>query len=463
MTSTNDAIEFTVDRPTPKESRWLIALVFIGVILRILLMVLRSSDLKTDPDAYVAHAETLLQTGGFCVPGTDRPTAFRPPLYPVLLAGLQLIGLKTSMAVALVNLTSGAILIIATWWMARVIGLRGGWPNLTAAAAGLDPLLLRYSVLPMTETLSAAFVAVALLKTLRLWQAQAGDPSSIESPVRSAVAAGICFGLGGLCRPVIFLTCAVISIVTLVRAILIRDRYPAGHLRNRLVVLSAIPASVAAFILMPWLVRNAIQFERFIPATTHGGYTLLLANNPIFYREVVQQPGQPAWQRESLEAWQQLMIHEMLADGVEPGQETVADQWQYAKAVDTINSDRKAFRQSIVLRWKRFWALRPSVEQANTSRLFTKLAAAWYMLIFTGLLLGFVLCVFRRAADIQLLWWAILSFLLLHTFYWTNTRMRAPLTTAIVVLSAIGWHYATTDLWAKAKRTNHKKHQAIQN
>ena len=38
-----------------------------------------------------------------------------------------------------------------------------------------------------------------------------------------------------------------------------------------------------------------------------------------------------------------------------------------------------------------------------------------------------------------LLWLAVLSFLIIHTFYWTNARMRAPLTAVIVVLSVSGW------------------------
>lgn len=463
MKATDDIYDSDPDRPTQKESRWLIALVFVGIILRIMLLMARGTDLKTDPDAYVAHAETLLQTGGFCVPGTHQPTAFRPPLYPVLLAALKLIGLHTNIAIALINLVSGALLIISTWWMARVFGLRGRWPNLAAGAAGLDPLLLRYSVLPMTEALSAAFVSVALLKVLRLWRAQSGNPGSVESPLRSAVAAGLCFGLGGLCRPVIFMTCAVVSLVTLLRAILVRPQNAVGHSRWRPIGLSAVPALVATCTMLPWIARNEIQFGHFIPATTHGGYTLLLANNPVFYKEVVRQPGHPAWADDSLAVWQQQMSDELRRDGVDPGSETDADRWLYARASKNISQDKQAFYQSVVLRWKRFWAIRPSVDQTNTSRLFTKLAAAWYVLIWGGLLLSFLLCVFRQAADIQLLWWAILSFVLLHSFFWTNTRMRAPLTTATVVLSVIGWHYFVTHSLTKIKQVINRSYHATLN
>lgn len=454
MTPTSVVTNSELDRPTQRESRWLIALVFIGIALRIILMMVRASDLKTDPDGYVAHAETLLQNGQFCVPGTEHPTAFRPPLYPILLAALMLVGLKASVAVALINLASTALLIIATWWMARVAGLRGRWPNIAAAAAGCDPLLIRYSVLPMTETISAAFLAVGLLKMYRLWIAQtdnsfvgsdlgslATNEQLVESPLRSAVAAGMCFGLGGLCRPVILLTCAVVSAVTMARTIFLWERFRNPATRRRTVALSFVPALVATAVLMPWVVRNAIVFQHFIPATTHGGYTLLLANNPVFYQEVVQQPGQPAWQGESLDRWQQQMIQEMRNGGIELDSETDADRWQYQKAIQYIGGDRIGFLHAVELRWKRFWALRPSVEQANSPAAFTMLAAVWYGIVFVRLAVSLLLCMFRRVADIHVLWWAILSFLLLHSFYWTNTRMRAPLAAAIVILSVAGWRF----------------------
>ena len=65
--------------------------------------------------------------------------------------------------------------------------------------------------------------------------------------------------------------------------------------------------------------------------------------------------------------------------------------------------------------------------------------AVWYGVLWLGL--GGSLCRPTSGASghVQLLWLAILSFLLLHTFYWTNARMRAPLTGVIVVLSAVGW------------------------
>ena len=45
-------------------------------------------------------------------------------------------------------------------------------------------------------------------------------------------------------------------------------------------------------VLSPWAIRNQLQFGRPIVTTTHGGYTLLLANNPEFYDGSARAPGE---------------------------------------------------------------------------------------------------------------------------------------------------------------------------
>lgn len=460
----------------PKESRWLIALVFAGIALRILIVVFRAGELNSDPDAYVAHAETWRQTGGYNVPGTNTPTAFRPPFYPALLATLRLTGMKLRVAIGLINVVAGALVIIATWWMARLIGLRGLWPTVAAAVVGLDPLLLRYTVLPMTEVLSAALVSFAVLQVLkaRLFVVlPICDNGRLNSPTKSAIVAGVCFGLGGLCRPVILVTCA---LLTLVQAAMLcwqafgRNRSAEERrlsvLMGRVVV---IPALVAGLIILPWIIRNAIHLNAFVPATSHGGYTLLLGNNDEFYNEVVLTAGHPAWTGKSLNRWQQQLQTQLDAGRAATDQpldgEVAVDRWMYDQAIGTIKNRPGDFVRACVLRWQRFWALSPSVdaESEESSRLVFPVSV-WYGGMWVGLVGSILLCVRhcvvlkrlrgRQAIDddssrasnrdvtgLQLLWLAVFSLLLLHTFYWTNTRMRAPVMGLLCVLAASGWQY----------------------
>ena len=431
------------------ESRWLVALVIVGITLRLLVLLFRTDDLNSDPDAYVGIAQTIVDGKGVCVPGSDRPTAFRPPLYPLLLAGLNLTGLKLTLAAGLINLLSGAVVIVATWWMAQMVGLRGRWRVMAAAAAALDPLLLRYSVLPMTECISAALLTVAMLLILKLCT----EPSaSTTTPrMKTAMMAGVSFGLAGLCRPVGLMTCAAVTLMLLLNSFKYMrhctagssDTQSVGGLHRDEIVrgacLAVLPAVVAGLVLLPWVVRNAIQFGHFVPATTHGGYTLLLGNNAVFYREVVTAPGQPAWQGESLDRWQQQVNSDILADGIPPADDVSIDTWNYNRAGRNIRQHPGDFLQACLLRWKRFWALRPSVTEPGSSGWPAFVVAVWYGGLWLGLGRSLFCMDIRRSGHIQLLWMAILSFLLLHTFYWTNARMRAPLTGIIVVLSAVGW------------------------
>ena len=45
---------------------------------------------------------------------------------------------------------------------------------------------------------------------------------------------------------------------------------------------------VVLIILSPWVYRNYQLFDKPVFATTHGGYTLLLGNNPLYYQQLDQ-------------------------------------------------------------------------------------------------------------------------------------------------------------------------------
>lgn len=424
-----------ISRPTATEARWLIGIVACATALRIAMLLLRGGDLHTDPDVYVALAKTVESSGGFSSPGTAVPTAFRPPLYPLTLAVLMSAGLKTSMAIACVALLAGVAVTIATWWMSQICGLRSVWCGLTAFFAGVDPLLLRYSSLPMTETLSAALLTVGVLQMLKLLPAsEDSDGRLTASPIKSAAVAGLCFGLAGLCRPICFLTCGVLAFGLLISSAVHRKRDHSCRVR---LATALVPVLTAGLVLMPWVIRNAVQFHDFIPLTTHGGYTLLLGNNKVFYRDVVKAPGQPVWSEESLTAWQNALNEELASAGLVT--ETEQDTWMYARAKQAIRDDPSTFRKACLLRWKRFWAVQPRVTGSVVPGWIVWCVGVWYLLQWTGLAAS--LLFLRRHRIVPMLWLAVGSFLLLHSFYWTNTRMRAPLAGVIVVLAALGWQH----------------------
>ena len=95
-----------------------------------------------------------------------------------------------------------------------------------------------------------------------------------------------------------------------------RLRGRAGWLRGWAAVAAAVLGTACA--VGPWAGRNAAVFGKPIAMTTHGGYTLHLANNEVFYAEVVRGPVGAVWGGESLRAWQTIQSYNSAAEiGVE--------------------------------------------------------------------------------------------------------------------------------------------------
>src|SRR5205823_6088481 len=67
-----------------------------------------------------------------------------------------------------------------------------------------------------------------------------------------------------------------------------------GDARQRLVRGGLLALSLG-LVLLPWMIRNLWVFGEPVGTTTHGGYTLALANNPVYYREVLNGPPGRVW------------------------------------------------------------------------------------------------------------------------------------------------------------------------
>ncbi len=396
---------------------WLVLLIGIG--LRLALASTRPDDLLADNDGYLAHARSVSEGTGFLGPFTGIPTAFRPPAYPVALGLLQLSGINPATAVIFINLVASIFILMFTRKLSEQCGLTPGFALLTVLCVVLDPLLLRYSVLPMTEVPCAALLLVAVV-LFRDGQAQS------SRKWRTAIASGVLFGVGTLVRPVVLISCGFVSL--------------SAFLRKRHVAV-LLPAVVAGLTMAPWVIRNAVQFHKFIPATTHGGYTLALGNNPVFYKDVINGTDTFPWDGPALDGWQQMMIAKSHRDGVPQANEPALDSWYYKKSADAIKADPVSFLKATVLRLRRFWAL--TTADSQVSNRVSVGVAVWYSLLWFGLIVerltGWWSGKTRQTAAVGDLWLVVLSFMLMHSVYWTDTRMRAPLMPILIVLSFCGW------------------------
>lgn len=437
------------------------------------------SGLYQDPDAYREIAENILQHGIFgrggqgdsprlakdSPSGTDLPlahdsprgnysppeklvisTAYRPPLYPLLLTLLRTADTRhVSLAkVAVVHLLLGLATIYMTWFCAwRFCGM----PQWQAAVASLivagDPILLYQQSLVMTETL-ATFLAALALTCLAFW--------SERPSLRSAALSGLTLGLASLCRPTFLPWLVVVAVAIAVAPRVTRST--SGEIEEaegastngrtkmrfiaRRLALACVVAGSALAVMLPWGLRNAWVFGQPILTTTHGGYTLELGNNPDFYDWLSSEKELP-WDSRAWQAKRRSALRELPVDGPP---ELVWDRWAYHRAWQTIRQRPGDFVRASLYRVLQLWSALPHrlMDEESAARQAARwVVAGWYCAVYLLAAYG-VARLGRKLLAPPWLWGVLLvaTWMGVHTLYWTNLRMRAPLIPLLALLAGRG-------------------------
>jgi hypothetical protein len=177
--------------------------------------------------------------------------------------------------------------------------------------------------------------------------------------------------------------------------------------------------------------------------TTHGGYTLLLGNNREFFRQVADRPLLEEWRDSAPDRFQRIWFQDLVSEmdrQIGPGAgEMAQDRWMYRRAWQDIAAEPRLFLRACLLRFAEFWNVVP----LTPSRSAFSSAAVWgtcagysiELVLFVAGIAG--LC---RRSDGR---WVfplllILNFTLVHLFYWSNMRMRAPLVPLIALFASRG-------------------------
>ena len=412
---------------TPSALRWgVVGLIVFTLLVRGGVLVLNTGSMARDPDGYRYLAENLLERGEYGYGHVA--TAYRPPLYPLMLTPCVALGPMSNLAIAALHLVLG----LATVWLVYRLGYLWGlgrWSLLAAALVACDPILLVQSTQVMTETL-AVLLAVLSLGALT---------SASQRPTTSgAILAGGSVGLAVLCRSS-FLPWGLL--VAIVLPALARTR------TERLRRFASFAAGVAV-VLAPWAVRNQVRFGRPIPATTHGGFTLLLANNPSFYDYLRTGAWGTVWDADEFNrAW------EARATRSRPADELRNDRLAYAEALQTMRSQPGTFVYSCAVRAGRLWAPLPhqvDPHEGGARRWARYLVGVWYLgELILCLVAVYPLCPRERwRQSWQTTWFWGLSliacFTVVHALYWSNMRMRATLMPVVALGAAAGTAWILT-------------------
>jgi hypothetical protein len=120
--------------------------------------------------------------------------------------------------------------------------------------------------------------------------------------------------------------------------------------------------------------------------------------------------------------------------------EAAADRWAYEQAWSSIQHDPAGFLFASIHRLARFWGLMPlqtTPEETDSRHTLRVAIGLWYALEFAMAAIG---AWFWRNDLFKppLLWCAllVLSLMAIHTLYWTDMRMRAPLAIPISLAAA---------------------------
>ena len=492
MTTTN---QVEVPKST-KDSLWIFVL-FAAVVVRGSVLFISLSTFDDDPDNY-AHLAENWRVNGVFGEGT-RATAFRPPLYPWLLkefASLQARGndranarannklaqvlsnfaLSRQASTAFCHWLLGVGTVLLVYRLTLLLGLSERASAFASLLVIVDPILLQQSRLVMTET-TACFFSTFILVLV-----------SISAKRRFSkvgfllyLITGVVLGLSTLCRPAFFAFVGLIFFGLVALEIydgLQTQRQKESDQKRSIfgAILRLLLFSIGtAIVVLPWGLRNYREFGVPILTTTHGGYTLYLANNPELYKHYENSPYMSLWDPRQFHRIQKEELHEAMVQAAIPVDtkeaELFQDRWYRDNAFKTISNNIPMFLRSCVERCGELWRLTPNKmgnfigNKESALRLGIEI---FYAVEFFFVLLA-LLCVVvsrtdkTRNAFIQsspinylVVFWGmllILSVQIPHLFYWTNMRMRAPIQTVIPIFAVLGMSFVYKRFFVQSKKS----------
>ncbi len=248
------------------------ALPALAIVLRLAYAATLSPEIvitfEADPLTYDQIARNLVAGRGFSgasfyyPPGSDVPTAFWDPLYPVFLAAIYLIVGHSVPAVRVAHAVLGGIAV----WLMYALGKRlaGREVGLIAASVtAVYPFFIYYSGQLLTETLFITLILAVFASALRA--------ESARSPMWFA-GSGALSGLAAMCRAEAF---------PFGIALIAWTAYRAGRAASASARLAALGLCCMALVMAPWVVRNQLTFGAPIFTTTKLGYNLYKYYHPL--------------------------------------------------------------------------------------------------------------------------------------------------------------------------------------
>ena len=417
-------------------SAWWLLAVAAGIAIRVAVVVIPGNRLYSpwsgggDAPSYVLLAKNLVAGQGYTY--ASIPTAFRPPLYPLVLATLMwLFGAHWLIALRCLQFLLGMGTVFFVYRVSRrLFGARAGSAGLLVAL--FLPTLIYTTSEVLTECLSAFFVAMFLLLLFRqLFEADRTSAAGLG--ITTSLAALGHFNLAALVAPA--------------------AGAALGHRgRTRRVLRLALVCLCSLAVVSPWIVRNWVEFGGRLVYGTESGYAAL---------EGVLSPSgraqSPEIQQKKISGW---MMYQLETNS--PTRLALPSEPQLSRRDWRITLQlwrEKGWRMLPILGRKLgyFWLSTDQLLATTHFRLWTRIGRAcgvlayWIALLLACLGFRHLWRERRDAAWLVAIYVILLT--VVHFPFAMNTRLRLPIMDPLVAALAAGGWIETRTRWSTWKRS----------
>lgn len=190
------------------------------------------------------------------------PSAYFPPLYPLLIAGsLTLTG--SVLPLIFLQILLSSLIPLFVWKIGTMFTKRRGPPVIAAALAAFEPLMMLWSVVLLTDVIAFFFLLIAVLFFCRFLRAHTA---------RDAAASGLFLGVAALVRPdgqFLFSIAIAYFLFALLFALTKKTKEVSLYYAAKPVIIAGILFAFCFYLAAsPWLIRNWVQFKTTSVATT---------------------------------------------------------------------------------------------------------------------------------------------------------------------------------------------------
>lgn len=238
---------------------WLLGICLLALTLRLVFVYLfRHLEPIGDPWWYHEVTKIFLETGQYTNPD-GKLIAWKIPGYIYLLSAVYwLFGVKT-LYMSLLQAVTGAVCTALVFMLARYY-LSERWALVAAFMYAAHPVLLVYAPQLHTANIYALFVLAILVMTMHCMR----NPT-----IRNAVLLSLLVGASMWVRQDLVVFPAILFAMLVFQRINWR----------RALTLTCVAAAVMFICLSPWIVRNYVLFDAFMPLSGNGKYTFAVMND----------------------------------------------------------------------------------------------------------------------------------------------------------------------------------------